>query len=35
MKFTSFNWGSRSFTTTEGIRITVADNERMEVSGLE
>ncbi len=26
---------SRSFTTTEGIRITVADSERMEVTGLE
>ena len=26
---------SRSFTTTDGIRITVADNERMEVTGLD
>ncbi|MCB1670179.1 MAG: hypothetical protein R3F41_16050 [Gammaproteobacteria bacterium] len=26
---------SRSFTTTEGVRITVADNERMEVTGLD
>jgi hypothetical protein len=26
---------SRSFTTLDGIRITVADNERMEVLGLE
>jgi len=30
-----FQLQSRSFTTTEGIRITVADNERMEVTGLE
>lgn len=30
-----FQLESRSFTTTEGIRITVADNERMEVTGLE
>ena len=30
-----FQLDSRSFTTIEGIRITVADNERMEVTGLE
>ena len=30
-----FQLESRSFTTVEGIRITVADNERMEVIGLE
>lgn len=26
---------SRSFTTLDGVRITVADNERMEILGLE
>ena len=30
-----FQLDSRSFTTTSGVRITVADSERMEVSGLE
>ena len=30
-----FQLESRSFTTTEGVRITVADSERMEVTGLE
>ena len=30
-----FELNSRSFTTLEGVRITVADSERMEVTGLE
>jgi len=30
-----FQLETRSFTTVEGVRITVADNERMEVTGLE
>lgn len=30
-----YQLNNRSFTTIEGVRITVADNERMEVLGLE
>jgi hypothetical protein len=30
-----FELEERSFTTLEGVRITVADNERMEVTGLD
>lgn len=30
-----FQLDSRSFTTVQGVRITVADNERMEVTGLD